>query len=105
MLPGLSVMDLTHPEDIAADHALLEATVNGQRERYQMDKRYVRPDGETVWVTLTTVLVRDANRKPLHFVSAVEDISERLRYQGSHELSASRRTRASKAKTEFLPRA
>ena len=103
MLPGLSVMDLTHPEDIAADHALLEATVNGQRERYQMDKRYVRPDGETVWVTLTAVLVRDANRKPLHFVSAVEDISERLRYQEAMS-SAQAAERASKAKTEFLSR-
>ncbi len=103
LLPGLSVMDLTHPEDVAADMALLDATVRGGQSRYQMDKRYVRPDGQTVHVALTAVLVRDEHGTPLHFVSAVEDISERLRYQNAMS-SAQAAERASQAKTEFLSR-
>lgn len=43
-----------------------------------MRKRYVRKDGETVWVNLTVSLVRDEHDRPLHFVSVVEDASDRV---------------------------
>jgi len=49
-----------------------------------MEKRYIRPDGEIVWVRLSVTLVRDDDGEPLYFVSEVEDIEERKRTQ--HEL-------------------
>ena len=102
-LVGLSYLDITHPQDWASDQAMIESTLQGQRDRYSLDKRYVRPNGDILWVALTVVLVRDAQGKPLHFVSVVEDISERRRYQEAMT-SAKAAERASKAKTEFLSR-
>lgn len=102
-LIGLNFKDITHSDDIAADWALLESTLQGHRDRYTLDKRYLRPDGSTVWVALTVVLVRGAQGQPLHFVSVVEDISERRRFEEA-VTSAKAAERASKAKTEFLSR-
>jgi PAS domain S-box-containing protein len=48
---------------------------------YSMDKRYVRKDGELVWIELTVALVRDDAGAPDYFISMVQDISERKRSQ------------------------
>lgn len=102
-LLGLTVADITYSEDWGSDFALMEETIRGPQDRYQTDKRYIRPDGSTVWVALTAVLVRNAQGRPAHFVSVVEDISDRLRYEEAIT-SAKAAERASKAKTEFLSR-
>src|SRR3546814_19030991 len=41
--------DITHPDDLAADVALLDALLIGERLDYPIDKRYLRPDGSEVW--------------------------------------------------------
>ena len=102
-LLGLHVSDLTHPEDRALDQAMVDATLVGRQERYTLEKRYLAPGGVEVWVQLTSVLVRDADGQPLHFVNVVEDISQRRQYQEAI-LTAQTSDRASKAKTEFLSR-
>ncbi|HEY5549397.1 MAG TPA: PAS domain S-box protein [Coriobacteriia bacterium] len=58
---GLDWMSITHPDDLQADldsTALMNA---GETNGYQMKKRYLRPDGTTVWVdmTIAPVLVGD----------------------------------------------
>ncbi len=102
-LLGLNVQDITHPDDIAANLALIDATLSGYQDRYSLEKRFLCPDGAMVWVQLNAVLVRAPDGPPLHFVSVIEDISERRRYQEAI-LSAQAAERASKAKTEFLSR-
>jgi signal transduction histidine kinase len=42
-----------------------------------MEKRYLRMDGEIVWVNLTVSLLRQESGEPDYFISVVEDISER----------------------------
>ncbi|MGE5452009.1 MAG: ATP-binding protein [Acidobacteriota bacterium] len=102
-LIGLSFLDLTHPEDTATDWGLLQSCLAGERERYAMDKRYVRPDGAVVWVALSVALVRHAQGQPLYFITVVEDISARRQFE-EIMTSAKAAERASKAKTEFLSR-
>jgi PAS domain S-box-containing protein len=103
LLLGMNARDITHPDDRPADLAMIEATFQGQQDRYTLEKRYLCPHGDVVWVQVTAVLVRDANGTPLHFVSVVEDISQRRQYQEAI-LTAQAAERASKAKTEFLSR-
>lgn len=54
----------THPEDAARDAALFADMVAGRCDHYQIEKRYVRPDGTLAWGRLTTSLVRDADGAP-----------------------------------------
>lgn len=69
--------DITHPDDLAADLEQFTALSRGEIERYQMEKRYIRPDGSPVWINLTVSLVPDDAGKPDFFVAVVEDISRR----------------------------
>lgn len=73
---------LTHPEDLDEDLAQLRATLGGEIDGYQMEKRYLRPDGSVVWAELHVSLIRDGDGEPLHFVSQLVDISERKRAEG-----------------------
>ncbi|MBU1376408.1 MAG: PAS domain S-box protein [Alphaproteobacteria bacterium] len=68
---------ITHPDDLDADLDLLNQLIAGEIPSYRMDKRYIRADGEQAWVRLAVSMVRDADGKPKHFVSQVEDQSDR----------------------------
>jgi diguanylate cyclase (GGDEF)-like protein/PAS domain S-box-containing protein len=78
-LLALSFQDITHPDDVHADIALLRRVLAGEIEKYRIEKRYIRSDGEILWVMLGVSLVRDEQGEPLYFVSQVEDVSERRR--------------------------
>lgn len=102
-LIGVPCTSLIHAEDLPVKKALMDATLQGHQTHFTMDLRYVSPQGEVIWAQTNTVLIRDDEGQPLHFVSVAEDISERKRYQEAL-LSAQAAERASKAKTEFLSR-
>jgi diguanylate cyclase (GGDEF)-like protein/PAS domain S-box-containing protein len=89
-LYAMTFQDITHPEDLDADLAQLEDTLGGKRTGYQMEKRYLRPDGDVVWALLSVSLVRDADGAPRHFVSQVLDISERKRLEAELSRLATR---------------
>jgi len=74
---ALNFQAITHPDDLGADLDLLRQLSAGEIDSYRMDKRYVRADGEQVWVRLAVSLARDADGAPKHYVAQVEDQSER----------------------------
>jgi len=76
-LTSLTVMDVTHPNDIAADLEQARRLVAGEIDQYEMDKRYARKDGCVIWVRLSARVVRDASGRPLHFLPMIEDITDR----------------------------
>ena len=76
-----------HARDLHADREQMEAVVRGDLPSYRIEKRLIRADGEPVWVLLTVSLVRDVEGRPLHFVSHVEDISDRKRIEEASEPS------------------
>lgn len=68
--------DFTHPDDIAADEALIRQATEGAINNYTLEKRYFHRDGHLVWVKLTVALVRDHKGRPDFFISVVQDITE-----------------------------
>jgi PAS domain S-box-containing protein len=73
--------DITYPNDLAEDLARSEKVKKGELRTYSMEKRYVRKDGSLVWINLTVSGVRDTAGKLKHFISVVEDISQRKRVE------------------------
>jgi diguanylate cyclase (GGDEF)-like protein/PAS domain S-box-containing protein len=69
--------DITHPDDAAGDHRVLAAAMRGDIERYELEKRYLRADGQPVWVSLQTSVVRDSSGTALYGISQFEDVSDR----------------------------
>lgn len=49
-LMQLTFQDITHPEDLETDLSLLHQLVTGKLKRYQLEKRYIKKDGNSVWI-------------------------------------------------------
>ncbi|MFZ6052645.1 sensor histidine kinase [Halocola ammonii] len=73
----LTFQDITHPDDLNADLENVSKMLKGQLDSYEMEKRYFHKNGEIVWAVLSVSMVKDADNKPLHFVSQITNISER----------------------------
>jgi PAS domain S-box-containing protein len=72
-----SCQELTHRDDLAASLAQLQALARGDIPNFSLEKRYLRKDGSPVWIRLSVGLVRGEDGQPQHFVSVVEDITQR----------------------------
>ena len=94
--------EITHPDDLNADLRHVEELLSGKRTSYQMEKRYFRRDGSIVWIKLTASLVRNSDGTPGHFVSQIEDISERRQLELDLADALQDATAASQQKSEFL---
>jgi PAS domain S-box-containing protein len=78
-LIGLDSLTLTHPDDVAADEALLRDLLTGEARTAQVEKRYRNAGGHLVWCVASVSLVRDDAGCPLHLITQVEDITVRKR--------------------------
>ena len=90
-LTSTTFQELTHPDDLDADLALVRQLLAGEIERYQLEKRYLRSDGRIVWAHLSVALVREDGGEPRHLISQVQDITtlhearELLLHQSLHD--------------------
>jgi PAS domain S-box-containing protein len=75
-------VELTHPDDIAADETEFDRVVAGEKDEYTMDKRFVRKDGTIVYAYIAARCVRAADGSIDYFVALVQDISERKAHEG-----------------------
>jgi diguanylate cyclase (GGDEF)-like protein/PAS domain S-box-containing protein len=78
-LLGRDFRAITHPDDIAVDESALSELAGGARSGYEREKRYVRPDGSSVWVKLRGTVAVDPETGARVFVAHVVDISEHRR--------------------------
>ena len=57
-LRRLTPAAVTHPDDLPGQVALMDEVRAGRRNRFTYSKRYLRPDGQTVWVELSFSAIR-----------------------------------------------
>jgi diguanylate cyclase (GGDEF)-like protein/PAS domain S-box-containing protein len=90
-LVGMGFEDITHPDDLLKDFNALQEMIEGVRDRFQTEKRYIHADGHVIWISLSTTIVRDGESKPMYLLSQMQDISERkeqekrLTHRASHD--------------------
>ncbi len=101
LLVGMSVVDLTHPDDRRLTADQIREVELGTSDGYKMEKRLIRADGGTVWVALTVSVVKDDNGRPMFEIGQLEDITERkafsdrLQYEAAHDVMTGLLNRAS----------
>lgn len=66
---------LTHRDDLESDLEQVQQLLDGLRDSYSMEKRYITKLGEIVWAVLNVTLIRDESGKPKHFLSQITDIT------------------------------
>jgi diguanylate cyclase (GGDEF)-like protein/PAS domain S-box-containing protein len=87
-LVDLTFQEITHPDDLDADLAQVAALLAGEIDSYEMEKRYYTREGRLIWVLLAAAIVRDDDGEPRHFISQIQDISNRKRLEAhTYELA------------------
>ena len=76
-LLGKSFREITFLDDIETDWGYAKELIDGKRESYQMEKRYIHKNGSLVWVLLTVSILRDNNGNLIHFIAQIENITPR----------------------------
>ena len=72
---------ITHTDDRELDWGLYQELIAGQRQSYQIEKRYIRKDGAIVWGLLTVSLIRDEHGQPWYSVGMLEDMTARKKLE------------------------
>ena len=71
-LKGTKFAEYTHPEDLGRNLELFESVKNGKLPSMEIEKRYVRKDGQVIWVrAIASRLNEDFN------IGIIEDITAR----------------------------
>lgn len=88
-LRQLTFQDLTHPDDLDSDLALMQQLFIGEIDHYALEKRYFHADGHIVWCLLSASFVRDDEGGPRYGIAQIQDITERkLREDELHRANA-----------------
>jgi PAS domain S-box-containing protein len=69
--------EISHPDDLQYTNDIVKSCIEGKIESATFEKRYIHKNGNTVWTFVSTFLQRDVNNKPLFFITAVLDLTER----------------------------
>jgi diguanylate cyclase (GGDEF)-like protein/PAS domain S-box-containing protein len=80
-LQRLRFQDVTHPDDVDVDVALLEQLRRGELDQYQMEKRYIRKDGRPVWVNLNVSKKANEAGETEYYISVIKDIQAQKQAQ------------------------
>lgn len=74
---------ITHSDDIENDTKIINAIISGEKLNARWGKRYIHKNGNIVWVDISMILLRDNKGVPLHFITSITDITERVQAEDS----------------------
>ena len=97
-MKGMHYTQVTHPEDVNLDTAIAAEVAAGIRPSYNVEKRYVRRDGETVWVNVTVTSAKDG----AFGIGMIEDISARRRLEQERKALLARTVEVAEAERMAL---
>jgi PAS domain S-box-containing protein len=76
-LMHLGPLDITHEDDLPASTRMLDEIHAGHRQSFEMEKRYRRKDGTSVWAMLSILRVPESGQTPALYPTIVVDITKR----------------------------
>jgi len=76
---GMNAGEVTFPEDNPDSAYLFDELVKGKRDSYEVDRRYIRKNGEVFWAHVTMSSVRGSDKEPPFLVGMVIDVDKQKR--------------------------
>jgi diguanylate cyclase (GGDEF)-like protein/PAS domain S-box-containing protein len=74
-LVGVSFTEFTHPDDVEASKFFYAELLAGRRASYQYEKRYVRKNGDVIWVRVTVWSDASATESAQVAIAMIEDVT------------------------------
>ena len=86
-LLGRNLAEITHPDDIMVEQVFIQQVLHSEIPYYQVEKRYIHKNGQTINVILQATLMRDDDNQPLHFIVQIIDITEHRKLEEQYRQS------------------
>lgn len=77
----LTFRAFTHPDDLDRNSQLFDEMFAGERDHFEMDKRFFHSDGHVVWGRLQVSLLREGDGEPMFAIGMLQDITEEKHLQ------------------------
>ena len=94
--------DLTHPDDRAEHESQVGTLLLGGISEVSLEQRLMRPDGDTIWVTVTLSIQWDAGGRIQSLIGVIEDIDARKRAELELRTHTARQQLLSKTMDQLL---
>ena len=75
----------THPDDLPRQLALVDRMLAGDIDQYEVEKRYIHPDGRVVWAMMMSRMSRDPDTGERQSVTTIVDITARKQAEAEIE--------------------
>ena len=85
-LLGLSIPEITHPDDRAKSVESRQRVARGEDESVLLEKRYIRKDGTVLEVMVSIGLIQNEQGAPQYFVGHIADITGRRRAESELQI-------------------
>ncbi len=76
-LRQLTLLDITHEENVKEIRTLIGELIDGKRQQFQIEKQYRCKDGQPVWVRNNVSVVPGTERTPRFLMAISEDVTQR----------------------------
>ena len=80
-LENTTWQELTCPDDLELTWDAISPLLHGEKDAVRFYKRYLHKNGSAVWVDISTIVQRNTDGVPMHFITTVVDITERKRME------------------------
>lgn len=74
---SLDWKDITHPEDLDEDLKLFKKFKSGEIESYSMEKRFLKPDGSSIWVEMIIARLDLTGKENQNHLCILQDINDK----------------------------
>ena len=74
---NLTLADITHPDDWVKDMEVIDKILCNQMSSHQVEKRYLKKNGDAIWGRLTVTFLCDQKGRYCYSLGMVEDITDR----------------------------
>ncbi|PZV16773.1 MAG: hypothetical protein DCF22_04495 [Leptolyngbya sp.] len=74
-LAQMTFVDFTYPDDVSSNINCIQHLIEGSQSRFQIEKRFIKKNGDVVWVDLTVALICDRDGNPRYSLGMFHDIT------------------------------
>lgn len=76
-LQGVRFSDITHPDDRERNMELIASVMRGERDRWDIEKRYLHKDGRRVWVHVSGQMMAGSGPHGPRMIANALDVTDR----------------------------
>jgi len=101
-LVKMNIADVTHPDDISKSMTFMNQIINGSYTYTNFEKRYLHKNGKTIWVTISTSIIKNNSHDQNFFFTYVQDISDKKIAEEELIRAKEKAEESDRLKTAFL---